>query len=269
MTEKKSDQFALSIHQIHPTAIIAKSAKIGQRATIGANSILYPNVTLGDDCIVGPNCTLGEPLAEFYDDDQPKSQPACEIGHGAIIRSGSIIYAGTKVGHRFGCGHRVTIRENCRIGNDCRIGTQSQIQHEVRMGDFVRVHSNVFVAETTTISDYVWLFPGVIITNDPYPPSNESDPVFIAEYAAIAAGAVILPGIRIGQDALVGALALVREDVKPYQVVVGNPAKRIADVRNLKHRNSGGSVYPWREHFDRGMPWEGQSYRAWHENHQQ
>jgi acetyltransferase-like isoleucine patch superfamily enzyme len=89
--------------------------------------------------------------------------------------------------------------------------------------------------------------------------------VTIEDFTAIATMAVVLPGVRVGKDALVGGHALVRSDVPPEAVVVGNPARQVGTVRDIKAKPGGEDVYPWREHFERGMPWVGIGYHAWNE----
>jgi len=251
----------IDINQIHPTAIISEKSKIGRRVTIGANVIIYDNVELEDDIVIGPNSIMGEPTATFYK-DKDYSNPKLRIGAESLIRSGAIIYAGSTIGKCFKCGHRVTIREKTKIGHHTRIGTLSDIQGDCYIGNYVRIHSNVHVGQKSSIGNFVWIFPYVVLTNDPHPPSNILEGVMIEEFAVIAVKAVILSGIRIGKDAIVGAMSLVRSDVPSEAVVGGNPAKQITTIRNIKSKYIE-SPYPWREHFERGMPWEGIGYNEW------
>ena len=74
-----------------------------------------------------------------------------------------------------------------------------------------------------------------------------------------------MPGLEIGQDSLIGAGAIVTNNIAPYAVAVGNPAKVVSDVRKINNKITGSAVYPWREHFDRYMPWEGTSFNEWYE----
>lgn len=248
---------------IHPTALIGDNVRIGKDVTIGARSIVYDNVTIGDKTMVGANCILGEPQAGIYGDLAGYRNPELSIGAHALIRSGSIIYAGTQIGDSFECGHRVTIREKAEIGHHVRIGTLSDIQGHCSIGNYVRLHSNVHIGHKSVIRDFVWIFPYVVLTNDPHPPSNTLIGVTVEEFAVIATMSVILPGVTVGSGSLVGASSLVRADVAAEAVVVGNPARQVATVREVKSKFDGSVVYPWRETFDRGMPWEGIGYESW------
>ncbi len=252
------------IGRLDPTSSVDEESRLGSRVTIGARTIIYENVEVGDDAIIGPNVILGEPCASYYRDSRYENPPL-RIGGHALIRSGSVIYAGSDLGEGFECGHHVTIREGSQIANHCRVGTLCDIQGECRIDEYARLHSSVHVGQGSVIGKYVWLFPYVILTNDPHPPSEVRLPVTIEDYAVVAAGAVLLPGVRIGAGALVGAHALVREDVPPRTVVAGRPATKVGDVRLIHSSESEESLYPWPPRFSRGMPWKEAGYEAWSE----
>ena len=118
----------------------------------------------------------------------------------------------------------------------------------------------------SVIKDYAWIYPYVVLTNDPNPPSDQILGVTVEEFAIVATGSVVLPGRVIGRDSLVGAGAVVSKDVPEGKVVVGNPGRELGDTANVKNRSTGEDVYPWRYHFDRGMPWKGIGYDEWRKN---
>ena len=119
------------------------------------------------------------------------------------------------------------------------------------------------MGEKSVIKDYVWIFPHVILTNDPTPPSKTLLGVTVEDYAAIAAGSIILPGVNIGQDSLVGAGSVVSKNVEKETLTVGNPAKKISPIQDIKNKQTGEQVYPWRYTFSRGMPWDKMGYEKW------
>ncbi|MCH2091315.1 MULTISPECIES: acyltransferase [Pseudoxanthomonas] len=251
---------------IHPTAIVSPSARIGRNVTIGAHSIVYDNVVIGDDTFIGTHCIIGEPTVAIHSQRDQYVNPELSIGARSLIRSGTTLYSDSRIGEAFECGHKVTIRENASIGRNVRIGTLSDIQGHCEIGNYVRFHSNVHVGHKSVVKDYVWIFPYVVLTNDPHPPSDTLVGVTVEEFAVIATMSVVLPGVTVGQDSLVGACSMVRKDVERESVVVGNPAKPVASVRDVKSRFDGSNIYPWRETFDRGMPWEGIGYEAWRQS---
>ena len=242
-------------------AIIEDNVVIGDNCYIDYNAIIKENVVLGEGSFVGAQCILGEFLYDFFEDNSNKKHPLL-IGERALIRSGSILYGDNVIGTDFQTGHRVTIREGTKIGNHVSVGTLSDIQGDCQIGNYVRMHSNVHIGMKSQIDDYVWIFPYVVLTNDPTPPSDVLKGVKIEKFACICTSSVVLPGIHIGQDALVAAGANVTKDVPDYAVVMGNPAKQHGFVTDIKDA-SGQSHYPWREHFSRGYPWKGKTYSEW------
>ncbi|HUF01837.1 MAG TPA: acyltransferase, partial [Gaiellaceae bacterium] len=153
-------------------------------------------------------------------------------------------------------GHHVTIREGSSIGTSVRVGSRSDLQGDLSIGDFTRLHSNVFVAQRSTIEDFVWLLPNVMLANDPHPPSDTCTvgPT-IRRYAVISANATVFPGVEVGEGALVGAMALVRHDVPAHSVVVGVPGKVVGSTADVVCREGKlERVYPWWTHFRRGYP---------------
>ena len=241
--------------------IIEDNAIIGDNCYLDYNVIIKENVNLGENSFVGANSILGEFLFDFFEDKKNKVHEL-KIGANALIRSGSILYGGTTIGEHFATGHRVTIRENAVIGDHVNIGTLSDIQGDCKIGNYVHMHSNVHVGMKTTIKDYVWVFPYVVFTNDPTPPSEVLTGVTVNEFAVICTGTVVLPGLTIGKDALVAAGANITKDVPERALVMGNPGRIAGDITKIKDQD-GNSIYPWRYTFDRGMPWKGMPYDKW------
>lgn len=243
--------------------IIEPHAVIGADSYIDSNTIIRSNTNIGKNSFVGANCIIGEYWMDFCIEQKSYKHPLY-IGKKALIRSGSIIYAGSSIGDNFQTGHQVTIREKAEIGNNVSVGTLSDIQGNCKIGNYVRMHSNVHIGQLSIIDDFVWIFPYVVLTNDPTPPSNNFVGVHIHPFAIVATGAIIMPGIEIGQDALVAASAMVNKPVAPYAVVGGNPAKQFSNVLNIKNKVTGESVYPWRYHFDNYMPWSESDFKTWY-----
>lgn len=243
--------------------IIEDNVKIGNNVFIDSNTIIRSNVSIGDGSFIGSNCIIGEYLMDFCIDREPHCH-MLNIGTKALIRSGSIVYAGSQIGDEFQTGHQVTIREKAQIGNNVSIGTLSDIQGNCKIGNYVRLHSNVHIGQLSEIDDFVWIFPYVVLTNDPTPPSEEFIGVHVRSFAIIATSALVMPGLEIGQDSLVAGGAVVTKPVEPYSVVAGNPAKPISDVRKIKNKITGEPVYPWRNYFKRATPWSDSDFNTWY-----
>ena len=206
------------------------------------NAVIYPGVVWeADDHTIGPFVVIGQPPK-----DRQPGELKTQIGPGAVICSHTVIYAGNRIGSRFRSGHGVLIREENDIGDDVSIGSGSNVEHHVRIGNRVRLHSNVFVPELSVLEDDCWLGPNVVFTNAKYPatPTTKAELAgpYIETRAKIGANATVLPGVRIGSGALVGAGAVVTVDVPPGCVVAGNPARMIKDLSQLSAYAKGGDL---------------------------
>lgn len=230
---------------------------------IDYNCIIRDNVTIKEGTSIGANCILGEWTADRFSDHNVKVKPLV-IGKNSIIRSGSIIYSENEIGDNFQTGHQVTIREKTKIGNNVSVGTLSDIQGNCTIGNYVRMHSNVHIGQLSRVDSFTWIYPYVVLTNDPTPPSDRFVGVHVKPFAVVATGSLIMPGIEIGQDSLVAAGTIVTKNVADYAVVAGNPGKQISDVRKIKSHFTDENVYPWREHFETYMPWIGQNFITWY-----
>lgn len=214
---------------------------------IGPYTILHPGTRIGRGSRIGAFCEIGlpTPLA---------STRGLTIPPGALIRSHSVFYEGSRFGEGLRTGHRVTVRENTTAGVQFQIGTLCDIQGHCDIGDHVRFHSNVHIGQGSRIGDFVFIFPYVVLTNDPTPPSAVLSGVTIDDYAVVATMSTILPGVRIGAGALVGAQSLVRADVPADTICVGVPGRNVGPTSRITLKQTGEPAYPWRRHFHRGYP---------------
>ncbi len=139
-----------------------------------------------------------------------------------------------------GSGTRIwqfaVILKGAIIGKDCNICAHSLIEGDVVIGDRVTIKSGVFLWDGTCIEDDVFIGPNATFTNDLMPRSKVYPPIFlgitIMRGASIGANATILPGITIGEYAMVGAGSVVTKDIVPRAVAAGNPARIIRMLEN-------------------------------------
>ena len=156
------------------------------------------------------------------------------IGDNARIRSGSVIYQAVWIGHHFELGHGVVIREENKIGNHVSIWANTVIDYGCRIGHQVKIHSNCYIAQYTVIEDDVFIAPGTIFANDKYPVSPHLEGPQVKRGARIGVNVTLLPGVVIGEGALVGAGSVVTKDVPARGVVAGNPARLVANADEIQ-----------------------------------
>jgi acetyltransferase-like isoleucine patch superfamily enzyme len=194
---------------------------------------VYPNVHLPDDAQLDDFVILGKPPRGAAGGDLPLT-----LGAGCVIRSHSVIYAGNVIGAGLQTGHHVVIRESNTIGANVSIGTHTIVEHHVTIADGVRLHSRVFVPEYSVLDAGCWLGPGVVVTNARYPISRGAkdrlEGAIIEAGAIIGANTTLLPGVRIGARALIGAGSVVTKDVPPGAVMVGSPARQIKHIDEIE-----------------------------------
>ena len=204
--------------EIHPSAIVcpgtvlAESVKVLENAVVGKQPTLSPRSTAKR----GPL----EPL---------------EVGPGSIISTGAVVFAGSQIGARVIVGDQACVRERCVIGDDVVIGRGSLVENDTRVGALTKIQANAYITAHSTLEEDVFIAPGVVTTNDNFMGRTERRHALtkgptIRRGARIGGGAVLCPGIEIGEEAFVGAGAVVIRDVEPRTVVVGNPARAIREV---------------------------------------
>lgn len=231
---------------IHTTAIISPNSKIGDNVTIGAFCIIHDFVEIGDNSTIDSYCELGipTPLAK---------SKVLTIGKDSTIRSYSCIYAGSSLGNNFVSGHYVNIRENSVIGSNVQLGSRGDIQGDCEIGNYTKMHADVHIGKESKIGQYVWMFPEVLLTNDPMPPSETLEGVIIEDFVVLAAKVLILPGVKINKDAVVAAGSVVKSNISSGQLFSGNPAKLMCNANILRVKgNAKQRAYPWRYRFHRG-----------------
>jgi acetyltransferase-like isoleucine patch superfamily enzyme len=194
---------------------------------IAKTAIIYPSVQLGEDVIVEDFCVIGAPFKGYNNE-------TTVIGNGSIIRSHTVIYAGNQIGRSFQTGNKANIRELNIIGDNVSIGTLSVVEHHVVIEDNVRIHTQAFIPEYSILKKNCWIGPNVVLTNAKFPKSPDvklhlNGPI-VEESAKIGANSTILPALRIGRNALVGAGSVVTRHVIDDAIVLGNPAKFIRKI---------------------------------------
>lgn len=207
-----------------------------------ANNIIYPNASLKKNCRIDKGVILG-----FSETDTIEKTI---IGSNAIIRVNTCIYADVKIGDNFQTGPNVLIREDNVIGDNVAIWHNATISPGNVIGDGCRIHAGSFL-ELVTMGKSVFIGPGVIFTDDPHPvnpsPRLHFKGAKVEDEAVIGGNATILPYVRIGKRAVVGAGSVVTKDIPAGEVWVGNPARFLKRVEDVVCSIGGKEHFPYKE----------------------
>lgn len=248
--------------RIHHTALVENGALLGEGVCIGPYTVVYASARIGNRTLIGAHCEIGLPVGGFatYDADPQ----VLEIGESSVIRSGTVMYSGSRFGARLECGHKVTVRENTVAGENLRLGTLTDVQGDCIFGDYTQLHGNVQIGKGSFIGSFCWIFPYVVLTNDPHPPSELCVGVSMEDYAVVGAHTIVMPGVHLGRACVVGGGSLVAQDIPPGMLATGRPAIPRAKASLLRDRaDPAKRAYPWMHSFERGMPWKGIGFENW------
>ena len=187
---------------------------------------------LGDGFDIDPEAIVG------YLSPRRNVSEILEIGNGARIRSGSVIYAGSKIGQGLETGHNVILREENTIGDHFNIWNNSVIDYGCTIGNNVKIHCNIYIAQFTVIEDEVFMAPGVTVANDIHPGCPDSGdcmrgPIF-KKGCRIGVNVTVVPYVTIGEGTLVGSGSVVTKDLPPGVLAYGNPARVHEDLKDLR-----------------------------------
>ncbi|MCO8265030.1 acyltransferase (plasmid) [Haloferax prahovense] len=173
----------------------------------------------GSNCEIDDDVTLGYPASD-------ESQQTI-VGDDARIRSGTIVYSDVTIGDGFVTGHDALVREDTRIGDNVVVGTNTVIDGTATIGSNVSLQTRVYVPTHTHIGDDVFVGPGAVLTNDPYPVRQDVEMTgpTLEDGVSVGGNATILPDVTVGENAFVAAGATVTEDVPPETLAVGTPAE--------------------------------------------
>ena len=204
--------------EIHPTATVYEGTVLGEGVKVLEGAVVGKQPTLS------PRSTAKrEPLAPTV------------IGDGTIVSTGAIVFAGSAIGARVILGDQSCVRERVEIGDDVVLGRGSYVENDTTIGAMTKIQADAYITAYSTLEEHVFIAPCVVTTNDNYMGRTEKrlsamhGPT-IRRGARIGGGAILCPGVEIGEEAFVGAGAVVTKDVPPRAVVVGNPARVLREV---------------------------------------
>jgi acetyltransferase-like isoleucine patch superfamily enzyme len=200
------------------------------------SAVVYPGTVLGEGVRVLEGAVVGkQPSLSPRSTAKREPLPPAEIGDGTIVSTGAIVFAGTTVGARVILGDQSCVRERVVVGDDVVLGRGSLIENDTTVGARTKIQAGAYITAYSELEDDVFIAPCVVTTNDNFMGRTErrhdliKGPT-IRRGARIGGGAILCPAVEIGEEAFVGAGAVVTKNVPPKALVVGNPARIVRDV---------------------------------------
>ncbi len=214
--------------EVHPTAIVYEGTILGD----GVRVLEY--------AVVGKQPTLGAASTAKRD-----PLPPTRIGAGTVVSTGAIVFAGSTVGASCIVGDQSCIRERVDLADDCILGRGSLIENDTTVGAGTRIQAGAYITAYSTLEEDVFIAQCVVTTNDNFMGRTEQRRALmkgptIRRGARVGGGAILCPGIEIGEEAFVGAGAVVTKDVPARALVVGSPARVLREVDPAELRANGG-----------------------------
>lgn len=197
---------------------------------------MYPGTVLGAGVKVLENAVVGkQPSLSPRSTAKREPLPPAEIGAGTVVSTGAIVFAGSHVGARVILGDQSCVRERVTIGDDVVLGRGSFVENDTTVGSMTRIQADAYITAYSTLEEHVFVAPCVVTTNDDFMGRTDKRHELvrgptIRRGARVGGGAVLCPGVEIGEEAFVGAGAVVTKDVPPRTIVVGNPARALREV---------------------------------------
>jgi acetyltransferase-like isoleucine patch superfamily enzyme len=222
---------------IAPGAVIYDGVSIGDGAVIGANTVVHAGVQLGSGCVVEDLVVLGKrPRLRAGSSAAAIQLADLVLGEGVTVCCGAVVYAGATIGDGAIIGDQAQVREGSRVGARAVVGRASCVDFNATVGDRVSIQTGVYVTSWAIVEDDVFLGPGVLMTNDNtmgrHPKGERLAAPVVRRAARIGGATVLVPGVEVGEEAFVGAGAVVTRDVAPHEVVLGLPARVVRRVED-------------------------------------
>jgi len=203
--------------------------------TVAATAVVHDGVRLGERVVIGDLAVVGKLPTLGPRSTATGDIPSLELGDGCAVLAGAVVFAGSRLGRGVIVGDQACVRERCELGDEVVVGRGAFVENDVVVGPRTRIQANAYVTAYSVVEEDVFIAPCVVTTNDNFMGRTERRHAerrgpTIRRRARIGGGAVLLPGIEVGEEAFVGAGAVVLRDVPPRAVVVGNPARQIREV---------------------------------------
>jgi UDP-3-O-[3-hydroxymyristoyl] glucosamine N-acyltransferase len=222
---------------IAPGAVIGADVVIGFGAAVGSCAVIHPGVRIGAQCVIEDCAVLGkQPRLRSGSSAAGGELGPLELEPDVTICCGAVVYDGARIAAAAIIGDQAQIRERATVGRRSVVGRGSCVDFDARVGAGVLIQTGVYVTAHAVVEDDVFLGPGVQMTNDHtmgrHGAGDALQGPVLRRACRIGGGAVLLPGVEVGEEAFVAAGSVVTRGVGMREVVIGVPARSVRRVPN-------------------------------------
>ncbi|MGA2320067.1 MAG: DapH/DapD/GlmU-related protein [Solirubrobacteraceae bacterium] len=217
-----------------PGLLLGEDVRIGAGVHFGANVVVHAGTMIGAGCVIEDQVVLGKRPRLAARSMTRREVTPLELGPRVTICAGAVVLAGARIEAEAIIGDQSFVRERSFVGEGSVIGRGSVVDNDVQVGARVRVQTGVYLTAFTLVEDDVFIGPGATTTNDDtmgrHGPERPLRGATLRRACRVGGGAVLTPGVEIGEEAFVAAGALVTRDVPARAVVIGVPARVLREV---------------------------------------
>lgn len=239
----------------YQNSIVDASARLGKGVSLGKFCVIEAHVSIGAGCRIGNSVVIhaGTKIGENVRIDDhvvigklpmraaisaitaEKELEPCEVGDGSVIGSHAVLYRGCRLGENVLIADFASVREEVTIGPKTIVGRGVTIENRCTIGARCKIETEAYICALSTVGNFCFIAPEVTFTNDNYLGRTKERFRFhkgptLLYGARIGANATLMPGVTVGEEAVVGAGSIVTRDVPARVIVLGTPARLFGDV---------------------------------------
>lgn len=218
-----------------PGLLLGDGVELPEDTELGGNVVIHGGTAIGAGVRLGDNCVVGKPATLSARSTAPGGDPgSARLGDGVRVGAGAVVLAGARIADNCVVADQAHVRERVEIGPDTVVGRAASVENDVRVGARVKLQTGAYITAWSLVEDDVFVAPGVLLTNDPTAGRRGQDQelrgAVLRRACRLGGGAVLLPGVEVGEEAFVAAGAVVTKDVPPRALVMGVPARMVREL---------------------------------------
>jgi UDP-2-acetamido-3-amino-2,3-dideoxy-glucuronate N-acetyltransferase len=221
-----------------PGLLLGEGVVLPDDAVIGGNVVVHAGTVLGAGVRLDDGCVVGKPPALGPRSTASREEPApAVLGDGVAVGAVAVVLAGARLGDGCVVADQAHVRERTEVGAESVVGRGVSVENDVTIGARVKLQTGAYITAWSAVEDDVFVAPGVVLTNDPTAGRRRGEPLrgaVLRRACRVGGGAVLLPGVEVGEEAFVGAGAVVTRDVPARSVAIGVPARVVREVEEAE-----------------------------------